>query len=52
MAPGAQTMINPEPGFFVIGMKSYGRGSAFLMKIGQEQVQLVMELLVDVKCSL
>jgi len=52
VAPGAQTMLNPEPGFFVIGMKSYGRGSAFLMKIGQEQVQQVMELLAAAKSSL
>jgi len=52
VAPGAQTMINPEPGFFVIGMKSYGRGSAFLMKIGQEQVQQVMELLGAAKSNL
>ena len=45
VAPGAATLQNPEPGFFIIGMKSYGRGSAFLMKIGNEQVKHVIELL-------
>ncbi|KAK3248861.1 hypothetical protein CYMTET_41690 [Cymbomonas tetramitiformis] len=45
VAPGAQTMLNPEPDFFVIGMKAYGRSSAFLMRIGFEQVASVMELI-------
>ena len=45
-APGRQTMLNPEPGFFILGMKSYGRSSAFLLRLGHEQVQLVLELLL------
>jgi len=42
---GKDTLRCPESSVFVIGMKSYGRGSAFLMRIGYEQVQSVMDLL-------
>jgi hypothetical protein len=45
VAPGADTLKNPEPGFFILGMKSYGRGSGFLLRLGHEQVQLVMSLI-------
>ena len=30
--PGDGTLLSPEPGVFIIGMKSYGRGSAFLLR--------------------
>lgn len=43
--PGPGTLLNPEPDFFIIGMKSYGRGSAFLLRLGFEQVQHVLTLL-------
>ena len=43
---GAATMLNPEPAFFVVGMKTYGRGSSFLLRIGHEQVQQIFSLLV------
>ena len=45
VAPGPDMLRSPEPGLFVLGMKSYGRGSAFLLKIGHEQVQQVITLL-------
>ena len=45
VAPGPATLMTPEGDFFVLGMKSYGRGSAFLLKIGIEQVEQVCELL-------
>jgi thioredoxin reductase len=35
----------PEPGYFVLGMKSFGRDSSFLLKRGYEQVAEVMKLL-------
>ncbi|HYN19881.1 MAG TPA: flavoprotein [Thermoanaerobaculia bacterium] len=35
---GAETLINPEPGFFILGIKSYGRNNTFLMRVGWEQV--------------
>ena len=42
---GVETLLNPEPGFFILGAKSYGRNSAFLMRLGWEQVDEVFELL-------
>jgi thioredoxin reductase len=35
----------PEPGYFVLGVKSYGRDSSFLLKRGFEQVGEVMRAL-------
>jgi hypothetical protein len=35
---GPETLQTPEPGMLVLGMKSYGRSSAFLLKIGLQQV--------------
>lgn len=46
-APGAETLENPEPDFYVVGMKSYGRNSTFLMRVGYEQVGLLMDKLSD-----
>lgn len=40
---GVETLMSPEPGFFVLGAKSYGRGSAFLLKIGYAQAHEVFE---------
>src|SRR4051794_33421733 len=42
---GPETLTNPEPGFFILGAKSYGRNSHFLMRIGWTQVDDVMRLL-------
>lgn len=42
---GAETLLNPEPGFFILGSKSYGRNSTFLMRIGWEQVEDALGLL-------
>lgn len=44
-AAGADLLKNPEPGFFVLGAKSYGRNSQFLLRVGVEQVSAVMGLL-------
>jgi thioredoxin reductase len=52
VAPGADTLRNPEPGFFILGMKSYGRGSKFIMKIGHEQVGHALTLLKEHAASL
>lgn len=35
---GVDVLKNPEPGFFLLGSKSYGRHSTFLMRAGWEQV--------------
>jgi len=42
---GADTLTNPEPGFFLLGSKSYGRNNTFLMRIGWQQVDEVFGLL-------
>jgi len=42
---GAATLVNPEPGFFILGAKSYGRNNTFLMRVGWQQVDEVFGLL-------
>jgi thioredoxin reductase len=44
-APGPETLRNPEPNFYILGAKSFGRGSQFLLRTGFEQVQYVFELI-------
>ncbi len=41
-AAGADALENPEPDFFVVGSKSYGRNSQFLLRVGLEQVDAVL----------
>ena len=38
--------MNPEPGFFILGAKSYGRNSQFLLSIGWQQVDDVFASLI------
>ncbi|MDD9206522.1 flavoprotein, partial [Georgenia sp. 10Sc9-8] len=38
---GADLLAHPEPGFFVVGMKSYGRAPTFLLATGYEQVRSI-----------
>lgn len=42
--PGPETLTNPEPGFFILGAKSYGRSSQFLLRVGIEQIEAVFSL--------
>jgi thioredoxin reductase len=42
---GADTLKNPEPNFFIIGNKSYGKNSAFLIRTGLEQIKEVYSLI-------
>ena len=42
---GADALRNPEPDFFILGAKSYGRNSTFLMRVGWQQVDEVFALL-------
>ena len=35
---GPDALRNPEPGFFILGAKSYGRNSQFLLRTGSQQV--------------
>jgi hypothetical protein len=36
---GPESLQNPEPGFFVLGAKSYGRNASFLLSLGHRQVE-------------
>lgn len=40
-AASSELLRNPEPGFFIIGAKSYGRNSSFLLRAGLEQIDLL-----------
>jgi hypothetical protein len=44
-AQGANTLKNPEPNYFILGAKSYGRNSNFLLRTGFEQVRDVFTLI-------
>ena len=50
---GPDTLRNPEPNFYVLGAKSYGRNSNFLMRVGFEQVREVFTMITgDAKLDL
>ncbi|MBY0528323.1 MAG: NAD(P)/FAD-dependent oxidoreductase [Gemmataceae bacterium] len=42
---GAATLRNPEPNFYILGTKSYGRNSNFLLRAGFEQIREVFTLI-------
>jgi len=42
---GVDVLRNPEPNFFILGAKSYGRVNQFLMRVGWEQVGEVFSAL-------
>ncbi len=42
---GPDVLRNPEPNFFILGMKSYGRVNQFLLRIGWDQVSDVFGIL-------
>ena len=44
-AIGAETLKNPEPNFFILGAKSFGTNSNFLLQIGHKQVRDVFRLI-------
>lgn len=39
---GARELAQPDPGFYIAGMKSYGRAPTFLMLTGYEQVRSIV----------
>ncbi|MCH7838951.1 MAG: NAD(P)-binding domain-containing protein [Planctomycetes bacterium] len=47
MPTPSDTLCNPEPNFFILGAKSYGRDSSFLIRTGLAQVKQVFTLLAD-----
>lgn len=42
---GVDQLSHPESGFFIVGMKSYGRAPTFLMLTGYEQVRSIADAL-------
>lgn len=42
---GPEVLKNPEPGFYILGMKSYGKNSSFLLKTGFEQIRDAFKLI-------
>jgi hypothetical protein len=50
---GAKELAHPEPGFYVIGSKSYGRAPTFLLATGYEQARSVVAMIAgDVEAAL
>ena len=50
---GARELAHPEPSFYVVGVKSYGRAPTFLLATGYEQVRSVAAMLAgDVTAAL
>lgn len=43
---GADMLRSPEPNFYILGCKSYGRSSSFLLKVGFEQVREAFTLIM------
>jgi thioredoxin reductase len=44
-AHGPESLRNPEPDFFILGAKSYGRNPAFLLTVGHRQVEDALSLI-------
>jgi thioredoxin reductase len=43
---GVRALAHPEPGYYIVGMKSYGRAPTFLLATGYEQVRSVVAAVV------
>jgi hypothetical protein len=46
-AQGAQVLVNPEPDFYILGAKSYGRNPHFLFATGLQQIRELFTLIGD-----
>jgi hypothetical protein len=44
---GPNTLLNPESNFYILGAKSYGRNSNFLLSIGFQQIRDVFTIIGD-----
>jgi hypothetical protein len=44
---GPEVLRNPEPMFFILGAKSYGTSSSFLIQAGHRQVRDVFQIIQD-----
>ena len=45
--PGADTLISREADFYILGAKSYGRSSNFLLSVGLEQIRQIFTIIGD-----
>jgi len=46
-SPGTESLKNPEPDFYIIGNKSYGRNPTFLLKSGYRQIVEIFALITQ-----
>lgn len=46
-AAGAEALLNPEMDFYILGAKSYGRRSPFLLRGGHAQIRDVFRIVFD-----
>ena len=44
---GAASLVTPEPNFYILGAKSYGRNSQFLLRVAMEQIRDLFSLIGD-----
>jgi len=44
---GPEGLVNPEPNSYILGSKSYGRGSQLLLAIGFEQIRDVFTIIAE-----
>ncbi len=44
---GPESLQNPEPDFYILGSKSYGRNSNFLLSVGFQQIRDVFTLIAE-----
>ena len=44
---GPQSLLNPEPDFYILGSKSYGRNSRFLLSVGLAQIRDLFSIIAD-----
>ncbi|MEX0794907.1 MAG: FAD-dependent oxidoreductase [Pirellulaceae bacterium] len=47
LAGEGDLLLNPEPNFYVLGTKSYGRNPNFLLQSGYEQIRMLFAILGD-----
>ena len=46
-SPGPASLLNPEPDFYILGAKSYGRNSNFLLQAGLQQIRDLFTIIGD-----
>ena len=44
---GAQSLLNPEPNLYILGCKSYGRSSQFLLSVGFQQIRDLFTVIAE-----